>query len=59
MSKKTKDELPKAVYITREVEDEDDYLMVWEDLDSIDADTVVGLYELTAKKTMRVTRSLD
>jgi hypothetical protein len=53
--------LPKSIYVKREVDGDDSYLVTFENLEdaTLDDADLVGIYELTATKTLRVTRSLE
>ncbi len=50
---------PQTVYVVREEAGDDSYLLLWEDLDSIDAATIVGIYTLTDTKALRIARVLE
>ena len=63
MLKKTtaKQNLPKAIYVKREMDENDpdgSYLTASESIDSMDDGDTVGVYELVETKTKRVTHDL-
>lgn len=64
MAKKKKRKFPKTAYVTRDIDIEDDEILVMHTVvDNIDEDTVVddevAVYELVGVRKIRVTRSLE
>lgn len=49
---------PKTIFVQRDGEGEETYLATYEELDGIDDDTIVAVYELRDVKRMKVSSEL-
>jgi hypothetical protein len=62
MAKRTKDQMPKQIYVVRETDQNDPdsrWLMASDETTAIEHGAVVGVYELRETRRMKVSRELE